>query len=108
MKRILCLAIVAVFIGATAVAQDLPSESRKGKEHRTTGKSSGPRTEFGDGSVHFRKGKGGLQPDAKSTGHATVSSGKAPGTGDKFVIKGNNGQSRKRTRSGNATGKRQH
>ena len=83
------LCALLVFVGSTIFAQDVPMESRKGKEHRTRkagGEQSG--TPFGDGSVHFDRKAGGTLSSGPGAGKITktssnLESGTYKGTGKK-------------------------
>ena len=83
------LCALLVFVGSNVFAQDVPMESRKGKEHRTRkagGTQSG--TAFGDGSVHFARKAGGTQSSGAGAGKITktarnLDAGAYKGTGKK-------------------------
>ncbi len=63
------LCALLVFVGSAVISQEIPSESRKGKEHRTR-KAGGVQSAsaMGDGSVHFV----GKAEGTHSTGSGTV------------------------------------
>ena len=75
--KLAVLCALLVFVGSTVFSQEVPSESRKGKEHRTrkaggTQKSSAL---MGDGSVRFSKGGQETQSSGAGAGKITKTSG---------------------------------
>jgi hypothetical protein len=68
------LCALMVLVGSTLFAQEIPSESRKGKEHRTGKAGVNNSAMMGDGSVRFLKGGQGTQSSGAGAGKISKTS----------------------------------
>ena len=68
------LCALMVLVGSTLFAQEIPTESRKGKEHRTGKAGVSNSAMMGDGSVRFDRKAGGTQSSGAGAGKITKTS----------------------------------
>ncbi len=86
--KLVVLCALLVFVGSTLFAQETPTESRKGKEHRTGKAGVNNSAMMGDGSVRFDRKAGGTQSSGAGAGKITkttrnLDAGTYKGTGKK-------------------------